>query len=490
MASKLNSNSDNLPKSSPKSRKKGRNKPKTESSPPSSPTDQMVGSNLDQYISQFLSWARNEDRGLLAAKFRETPDHINSIFACSSLTTQLTGNLVELLTNSVFTKPSKSSKEIFKQIYTTLVHSQFMHSGGALDNLIVQSFDGKQEREIRVKHITNIVHLFEVLINKLPEKLHLLIADSISKLVEKSEICSDTNLLPLDLKERLKGLSTILKKLLIVVPVESESMVQSTECSELQISEFTLSSGTVGEHELSSQTENVIVRSGDTLGAFEPHAASINREDTEPKSSINNSKLSFPVNENNNTDQFKRLTKPFKESKTALIVPRESHEAKSRQSTALSKLSILPRNKSDIIPKKSRRPIQNVTPTPYQYIKYLFEQLREESLFPIRKSLTRYFSRERKSIYKYLYVYETVRCMGLSCSDKEGVVFNISFSPVGVKNPKKYNWISSKRLRFGSVICIFTKSKKKHHFDKIYFATIVKRNARELSKRPLYLDSI
>ena len=465
MASNLNSNSNNLiiiPKSSQKSRKKVRNKQKTELPSPSSPIDQLVGNNLEEYISQCISWARNEDRGLLAAKFRETSEHINFVFACPGLTAQMTGNLVELLTSSVFTKPSKSSKEIFKQIYTTLVHSQLMYPGGPLDNFIEQSFDGNQKCEIRIKHLTNIVHLFEVLINKLPEKIGL-IEYIISKLIDKSETCSDTGLLPLELKERLKGLSTILKKVR-GVPVDGGS----TECKPLQITEFSHSSGAVGKHELRCQTEDVLVPSGNTFVAFESHTLSTNREDTALKSSINNSN---------------QLTKPSKELKTQLILPKEpSSNANTLQSTGFSKLSILPRNSSDIIPKKSKRPIQDVATTPHLYIRYLFEQLREESLFPIRKSLTRYFSRERKSIDRYLYIYENVRCRGLSCSDKEGVVVNISFSPVGVKNPKKYKWISSKRLKFGSVICIFTKSKEKHYFDKIYFATIVRRNAREMSK--------
>ena len=499
MASKLNSNTENpipasevaISKSSQKSRKK-RNKSKTE---PCSP--QIVGSSFDnlEYIGQCLSWARNEDRGLLAAKFRETPDQINSLFTCPGLTVQVTANLVGLLTTNVFTKPSKSSKEVFKQIYTTLIHSQFICPGGPLDSLIEQSFDANLGCETRIKHLTNIVHLFEVLINKLPEKLHCQIEYSISNLIDRSESCPNTSSLPHELKERLKGISTILKKLRSsLVSVSSEPIIQSTEFNE-QIDEFVHSSEAVGKDELSIQDENSTVRYANTFETFQPNTLPINRENTGLEFSTDNRKnssLSSKVNENSDTDQIKKitnkpqeLTTPFKDLETALTVPLETSPiVRNIQSIACSKLAILPRNKSDIIPKKLKPPIQNVFSTPSLYINYLFEQLREESLFPIRKSLSRYFSRERKSIYKYIYVYENVRCRGLSCSDKDGIVINISFSPVGVKNPKKYNWINSKRLRLGSIICIFTKSKKKHCFDKIHFATIVNRNSRELNKWP------
>ena len=467
--------------SSQQSRKKGKNKPKEGLL---SPTDTIATDDLDKYICQCLTWAKNEDRALLAVKFRETSGQINSVLVCSDLSAQVTGNLVELMTSSVFTKPSKTSKEIFKQIYTNLIHSKLMYPGGPLDNLVEQSFDGDQGRGISVKHITNIVHLYEVLINKLPEKLHLFL-DNISKLIDKSETCSDASMLPHELKERIKGLSTILKKLRSDPLVDSISTEQSGECDQSRIAEFKHSSGTVGKHDLTSQTENIIVSSESTFGVFKPYILPIHRESTELNSSRNicdKPKLLYKANEGNDSGQFKKATKPSKEPRTPLIIPKvPTSKARSLQSTGFSKLSILPRNKSEIIHKKSKPQNQNTTNTPHQYIEYLFEQLREESLFPIRKSLTCFFSKKGKSLNKYLYIYEDVHCRRISCSDKEGVVFDISFSPVGVKDPEKYEWVSSKRLRFGSVICIFTKSKQ--YFDKIYFATIVKRNAREMSRR-------
>ena len=113
---------------------------------------------------------------------------------------------------------------------------------------------------------------------------------------------------------------------------------------------------------------------------------------------------------------------------------------------------------------------------PYQgwdhYLDVQFRLLREDFIAPLREGINDDFSGHRNSSIR---PYEHVHILAPVCL-LSGIGFEISFD----KTPFQHtNWEHSRRLIFGSLLCLFNK-----HFHKgsIIFATVEKREAKQLKE--------
>ena len=93
------------------------------------------------------------------------------------------------------------------------------------------------------------------------------------------------------------------------------------------------------------------------------------------------------------------------------------------------------------------------------YLDIHFKLLREDMIYPIRQGL-KFLIKLNENFATNLYTYDHVRIAGISAKKTHGLVYNLTFTPYGVKNIKKYDWKRSDRLRFGSLLCITKKNKK------------------------------
>ena len=427
------------------------------------PGDSSFQSKHEQlaYLDQCLTWSKSEDRGSLAVKFRENPQLIDNIIAHPLLDLEVSKKLLQILTSTTVTKPTKSSKEIFKRIYISLFDNNFFELNGPFIRLIentIHSMSSLKTREskdfkITLETLTNIISLIEVLINKLPDKQHLLLL-CITQLLTSSQ---DAKMISKELKDKIKRLSAITNKF---------------KCTEV---EYSKSDTAKNQQDTPSETSKK-----ETI-TFDKSPTQVSHQSTKISSSGDVIKKEWKAETLLINDNKTELNIQNPEASSRIASESGVHEHSSTSNLKL-KCHILPRSRSDLAPKRYTPP--HSFSSPVSYVDSLFRDLREEALFPIRKTIRNYFSkRSNPKSRNRMFVYEDVRCESTSCSEKEGVMFNISFTPIGIPDLSIYRWEKSSRLRYGSLLCIFTKRRNGKYFDKIYFATVARREARILSKR-------
>lgn len=109
------------------------------------------------------------------------------------------------------------------------------------------------------------------------------------------------------------------------------------------------------------------------------------------------------------------------------------------------------------------------------YLDIQFRLLREDFIAPLREGIRSQYEGYTNRKSSEIRVYEQVHVLTPVCLFT-GMGFEISFN---VKRFKRTNWEHSRRLIFGSLLCL---SKNDFRDDSIVFATVVKRDPKELEK--------
>ena len=109
------------------------------------------------------------------------------------------------------------------------------------------------------------------------------------------------------------------------------------------------------------------------------------------------------------------------------------------------------------------------------YATIQYRLLREDFIHPLRCALHKLRVDDEEESEPCMTVYQNVRFnQGSTCLPGSGSVFRVSFEFKGLKHVK---WDRSKRLTFGSLLCLSTDS-----FQKVLFATVAERNTDDLCK--------
>ena len=84
-----------------------------------------------------------------------------------------------------------------------------------------------------------------------------------------------------------------------------------------------------------------------------------------------------------------------------------------------------------------------------------FKLLREDMVRSIRNGVASWNRNDALKFKRELYVYSDVRMLEIRCDTRKGIVYEVSFLPCGVKDISKICWDRSKRLIYGTLLCIF-----------------------------------
>ena len=107
------------------------------------------------------------------------------------------------------------------------------------------------------------------------------------------------------------------------------------------------------------------------------------------------------------------------------------------------------------------------------YLDVHFRLLREDFLHPLRQGLNQFLADDQSKRNTDIRVYNNVRILEPVCL-MTGVGFMIQFDSSGLK---QVNWDHSRRLIFGSLLCLSS-----NRFDDILFATVVDRDSKKLQR--------
>ena len=108
------------------------------------------------------------------------------------------------------------------------------------------------------------------------------------------------------------------------------------------------------------------------------------------------------------------------------------------------------------------------------YLDVQFRLLREDFLRPLREGIVNLVSHgieEKQGMFKDIRVYKNVKILYPECSNS-GLLHHIEFDNSRLK---RVRWENSKRLIFGSLLCL-----SKDNFQTFVFATVANRDPREL----------
>ena len=107
-------------------------------------------------------------------------------------------------------------------------------------------------------------------------------------------------------------------------------------------------------------------------------------------------------------------------------------------------------------PRRSLRSLvkKGAYPDAETFLDVHFKLLREDMIRPIRQGVNNFFNND-KEFKKDLYVYSNVRMLETRCDDRQGVLYEISFRPDGIRDISRIRWDRSKRLVFGTLLLIF-----------------------------------
>ncbi|XP_051872615.1 NFX1-type zinc finger-containing protein 1-like [Pristis pectinata] len=119
------------------------------------------------------------------------------------------------------------------------------------------------------------------------------------------------------------------------------------------------------------------------------------------------------------------------------------------------------------------------------YLDIQFRLLREDFVRPLREGITKLLSCNKEDLQKQkiddIRIYFNARVLGPLCTHS-GVFYRVQFD----KNKLKYvQWESSKRLLYGSFLCL-----SKDNFKTMLFATVAHRNIKELTEGIITLGFI
>jgi hypothetical protein len=146
-------------------------------------------------------------------------------------------------------------------------------------------------------------------------------------------------------------------------------------------------------------------------------------------------------------------------------------------------MTIIPRHE-DIFTEKEPFLRKNIVEGAYQdldhYLDVQFRLLREDFLRPLREGIINLVNRgidQRQGLFKDIRMYRNVKILYPVCSNS-GLRHHIQFDTSRLKRVK---WENSKRLIFGSLLCL-----SKDHFQTLVFATVADRDPKELAHVSLY----
>ena len=83
-----------------------------------------------------------------------------------------------------------------------------------------------------------------------------------------------------------------------------------------------------------------------------------------------------------------------------------------------------------------------------------FKLLREDMIRPIRQGVNNFFNNDAE-FKKDLFVYSDVRMLETRCDERQGILYQVSFHPDGVRDISKIRWDRSKRLMYGTLLLVF-----------------------------------
>ena len=104
-------------------------------------------------------------------------------------------------------------------------------------------------------------------------------------------------------------------------------------------------------------------------------------------------------------------------------------------------------------------------PSINDYLDVQFRLLREDVVSPLRQGFQAFMDGIGKRVDADVYVYRGVKITSKVCLDT-GFGWSVQFNV-----PRYHNWKQSKRLLFGSIVCLFTED-----FETVLFATIAERD--------------
>ena len=83
-----------------------------------------------------------------------------------------------------------------------------------------------------------------------------------------------------------------------------------------------------------------------------------------------------------------------------------------------------------------------------------FKLLREDMIRPIRQGVNNFFNNDAE-FKKDLYVYSDVCMLETRCDERQGILYQVSFRPDGIRDISRIRWDRSKRLVYGTLLLIF-----------------------------------
>ena len=99
-------------------------------------------------------------------------------------------------------------------------------------------------------------------------------------------------------------------------------------------------------------------------------------------------------------------------------------------------------------------PETGVYPNAEVFLDVHFKLLREDMVRPIRDGVSNFWDEDLK-FKREMYAYSNVRMLETRCDNRKGILYQVSFLPYGVKDITKIRWDRSKRLMYGTLLCIF-----------------------------------
>ncbi|XP_028413342.1 NFX1-type zinc finger-containing protein 1-like [Dendronephthya gigantea] len=187
-----------------------------------------------------------------------------------------------------------------------------------------------------------------------------------------------------------------------------------------------------------------------------------------------------------NVEQFNAIKQESLEKEIRKRELEEQRQKRSRQPGVeavgpppedFRELTIIPEH-DDIFTERAPYLRKNIVQGGYQdmnhYLDVQFRLLREDFLRPLREGILNLVNQgidQRKGLFKDIRMYRDIKILYPVCSNK-GLLHQIQFDTSRLKRVK---WEHSKRLIFGSLLCL-----SKDNFQTLIFATVADRDPKEL----------
>ena len=117
------------------------------------------------------------------------------------------------------------------------------------------------------------------------------------------------------------------------------------------------------------------------------------------------------------------------------------------------------------------------------YLDIHFKLLREDMVYPLKIAI-RHLQALDINFAKELYTYDNVRLESITTDHKHGLIYRISFYSYGIKDLKHFDWVASKRLKFGALLCISQKNALGYPtFENPLWAVVTHSDQKELKEK-------